>query len=248
MVKRFRTPNLGGQQREWRALNLLAEFAPGLAPAPLAAYLDASPPVIQMTRVPGEPLAGQSILPYHLNAITDAVGRLHTCVPPGTLDRVPPHPWLAKGMANQMRSLASQPLAPHDDPTIRVAFAAAQNWLGQAADPTEPLTPVFGQGDSSLANFLWDGTRVRLVDFEDSGRNDRAFELAALTEHIGFWDEAGLEAGTLLDRFEPTAAESARVLFYRRAFGIFWLLLLRNRPGSGVTLRRQAVHLLELLA
>jgi hypothetical protein len=38
------------------------------------------------------------------------------------------------------------------------------------------------------------------------------------------------------------------VLFYRRAFGIFWLLLLRNRPGSGVTLRRQAVHLLELLA
>jgi len=46
---------------------------------------------------------------------------------------------------------------------------------------------VLGHGDPSLANFLWDGGRIRLVDFEDSGPSDRTFELAILTEHISAW-------------------------------------------------------------
>jgi len=48
--------------------------------------------------------------------------------------------------------------------------------LGQGA--------VLGQGDGNLANFLWDGGQVRIVDFEDSGPSDRAFELAVLVEHL----------------------------------------------------------------
>ena len=248
VVKRFRSWSRGEQQREWQALNLLAEFAPGLGPAPLGADLDANPPLIQMTRVPGEPLAGRPILPHHLDAITTTVNRLHACVPPDALARVPPHPWLAEGMTNHLRSLASTPHPPHEDPRIRVAFAAALHWLNLAPEPAEPLTPVFGQGDSNPANFLWDGKRLRLVDFEDSGRNDRAFELAGLTEHVSVWYEAGIEAAVLLDRFELTAAESARVLFYRQGFSVFWLFLLRNRAASEPVLLRQAGHLLDLLA
>jgi hypothetical protein len=248
VVKRFRSWDHGEQQREWQALNLLAEFAPGLGPAPLGADLNANPPLIQMTWVPGEPLAGRPIQPYHLDAITAAVNRLHACVPADALAHVPPHPWLAEGMTNHLRSLAAKPHLPHEDPRIRVAFAAALHWLDRATEPAGPLTPVFGQGDSYLANFLWDGTHVRMVDFEDSGRNDRAFELAGLTEHISFWDEAGIEAGVLLDRFELTAAESARVLFFRQGFGVFWLFSLRNRAASEPVLLRQAGHLLDLLA
>jgi hypothetical protein len=58
VVKRFRSWDQDRHGREWRALTLLAEYAPGLAPEPLRAALDADPPVIEMSRLDGVPLAG----------------------------------------------------------------------------------------------------------------------------------------------------------------------------------------------
>jgi len=69
------------------ALNLLAEFAPGLAPAPVSADLDADPPAITMTRLPGEPLAGQPVAARHLDALVSTRDYLHMCVPASALDR-----------------------------------------------------------------------------------------------------------------------------------------------------------------
>jgi len=39
-----------------------------------------------------------------------------------------------------------------------------------------------------LANYLWDGHRIRIVDFEDAGRSDVAYELASLVEHLSARD------------------------------------------------------------
>jgi hypothetical protein len=75
VIKRFRSWDRGEHQREWRALNVLAEFAPGLAPVPLSADLDAVPPAITMTRLPGEPLASQPITARHLDAVISTEGR-----------------------------------------------------------------------------------------------------------------------------------------------------------------------------
>ena len=50
VVKRFRRWDQGEHRREWRALNLLAEHAPGLAPAPVCADLEADPPSVTMAR------------------------------------------------------------------------------------------------------------------------------------------------------------------------------------------------------
>jgi Ser/Thr protein kinase RdoA (MazF antagonist) len=249
VVKRFRSWDRGEHRREWRALNLLAEFAPGLAPAPVDADLDADPPSIRMTRVPGEPLAGQALMPYHLDAIAAALNCLHTCVPPDALAEVPPQPWRAEGVANHMRALAAEAAeSGRAEPVVREALDAALGWLALAAEPTGPITPVFGQSDGNLANLLWDGERVRLVDFEDSGRSDRAFELASLSEHVSVWHDNGIDAGALLDRFDLTAAESVRVAFFRRAFAIFWLFLLRKRATGRAVLSQQADRLLGLLA
>jgi thiamine kinase-like enzyme len=107
----------------------------------------------------------------------------------------------------------------------------AARWLERVAEPAEPLIAVFGHGDSYPGNSLWEGSRLRVVDFEDSGRSDRAFELANLTEHIGMWHEANIGADAILGRFDLTAAESARALFFRRVFAIFWLYLVQDRPG-----------------
>ena len=93
-----------------------------------------------------------------------------------------------------------------DDPVVARAHATAAAWLerepperhGHAGHPA-----VLGHGDPCLANYLWDGDRIRLIDFEDCGPSDRAFELAILTEHISAWSDARLEAEDLLAQVRP---------------------------------------------
>src|SRR6202044_1029552 len=88
-----------------------------------------------------------------------------------------------------------------DDPLVQAAYAAGADWLTWAGAVTGDAAgrqPVLGQGDANLANFLWDGERVRIVDFEDSGTSDRAFELAVLVEHISTWSDVGLPADAFL--------------------------------------------------
>lgn len=249
VVKRFRSWGRDEHRREWQALTMLDAYAPGLAPAPLGCDLDSRPPHVLMSRVAGCPLAGQVVTAVHLDAVAAAIDRLHAAIPAEVLGMVDPHPWLAGGVISRMESLAAARCPGDADEAIRAAFDAAGRWLARAAEPDpDALTPVFGHGDGNLANYLWDGRQVRLVDFEDSGRSDRAFELAAFAEHLSVWHEAGVDTAALLDRFGLTTAQAARVLFFRRAFGFFWLVKL---AGGGVgrrdTLRCQALRLLGML-
>jgi Phosphotransferase enzyme family len=248
VVKRYRSWDRGEHQREWQALTLLANYAPDLAPAPLSADLTSVPPYVRMSRVAGRPLDGQPVTPGHLDAVAAAINRLHTAVPQDVVTGLQPQPWLAAGVGNRMRSFIDGARAPGGG-LPRAAFDAGMRWSGQAADPQpEPHSVVFGQGDGNLANYLWDGEQVHLVDFEDSGRSDRAYELAAFAEHLSVWHDAGVETGALLGRFELTKAESARVLFFRRAFAFYWLLkLLGQRENRPETLHRQAGRLLAVL-
>lgn len=196
-----------------------------------------------MSRVPGQPLTDNvAAADRWLDALTDAVNQLHGCVPANVVSGVPAQQWLADGAQVRLRSM-SRGLPPGDS----AAVSAAIRWIDQADHPPGSEVPVLGQGDANLANFLWDGERVRLVDFEDSGRSDRAYEVAVLVEHRSVWHDAGVDAGELLCRFGLTAAEETRVLFFRRAFAIFWLFLLRRRPAGLEAQREQADRLLALL-
>jgi Phosphotransferase enzyme family len=230
VVKQFRFWDRGEHRREWQALTLLAGYAPDLAPAPLSADLTSVP----LDRLPldgqaldglpldGQALDGQAVTPGHMDAVAAAIGRLHAAVPRDVVAGLWPQPWLAAGVVDRMQSIVAGRRAPDDDALARAAFDAGMCWFGRAADPRpEPHSVVFGQGDGNLSNYLWDGERVRLVDFEDSGRSDRAYELAAFAEHISVWHDAGIETGALLGRFELTSTECARVLFFRRAFAFY---------------------------
>jgi hypothetical protein len=80
-VKRFRSQVDGDERRlygdeprrEWRALKLLARYAPGLAPKPIRADLDADPPLIAMSQVPGEPLGTRPVTEAQEDAIAAAL-------------------------------------------------------------------------------------------------------------------------------------------------------------------------------
>jgi Phosphotransferase enzyme family len=78
---------------------------------------------------------------------------------------------------------------------VAEAHAAALAWWDgpQVRQFAAIADPVVGHGDPNLSNYLWDGARVRIVDFEDAGRSDMELELANLVEHMSSrdtdWDE-----------------------------------------------------------
>ncbi|GAA1073200.1 hypothetical protein GCM10009663_11440 [Kitasatospora arboriphila] len=144
----------------------------------------------------------------------------------------------------------------HASPAVAAALHAGLTWLDASdiAGESQParVPAVFGPGDGNLANYLWDGTRVRVVDFEESGRSDRAYELAEITEHVSAWLDGGLDVPAFLGHFDLAPAESARLVDCRRLLALLWLFLLamdrpdrpRNPPG---TADHQARRLLALL-
>ncbi|MFI1522109.1 phosphotransferase [Kitasatospora cineracea] len=246
--KRFRADAHGEPEREWRALTLLDRYAPGLAPRPLGRAGGA----VTMSRLPGTVLRGAALTDRHLDALARAVRRLHGAVPAGEAARLPGRRWDVRESADAIRARAGAVRAPG---TGR-ALAAGLRWLDGAQDALAAggaaAAPVLGQADGNLANFLWDGADVRLVDFEDSGRSDRPYELAEMVEHVSAWVDTDLDAGAFLSRFPLSPAEQRRLLECRRLFALLWLVFLSGDPATAArnppgTPARQAVRLLALL-
>ena len=87
---------------------------------------------------------------------------------------------------------------------------------------------VLGHGDANLANYLWDGRRIRIVDFEDAAISDPATELAILVEHLSARHVDGDE---FCARFD---VDPVRLQASRRLWAMFWLrLLLPGGPAEG---------------
>lgn len=255
VIKRFRRESRGECEREWRALTLLATYAPGLAPAPQGADLAAQEPVVVMSRLPGEPLRGEPLGDQQLKALAAAASELYAAVPAEVLAEVPVRPGQQHQLITQIHAWVPQ-VRPRVSDEVGEVMDRGLAWLARSGmertgRPDVPM--VFGPGDGNLANYLWDGTRVRVVDFEDSGLSDRPFQLAEITEHVASWVGPPLNAEAFLDLFDLTAAERARLPECRRLLALVWLFILsfddaqhpRNPPG---TAERQAARLSRLLA
>lgn len=147
---------------------------------------------------------------------------------------------------------AISPRRRPDDPAVAAVLAEAKDYLHHAEPSGDGAVAVFGHGDANLDNYLWDGEQVRIVDFEDSGVSDRAYELAILAEHLSAWPQHLPDPAPLLDRFDLDALERRRLHHFRRVWALFWLILLlpggpasaRNPRG---TLQLQAARLRTLL-
>ncbi|MEV5604560.1 phosphotransferase [Streptomyces sp. NPDC052299] len=254
VVKRFANKHDGRAAREWRALKLLATHAPGLAPDPREANLAASEPVVVMSRLAGVPLRGAAVGKEKIKALAEAVTAVHSAVPSDVLAKVPLRPGHQGELIGHLGTWAAT-ARPRAVGLVREAMEAGLSWVAQSgleADAPPGVPPVFGPGDGNLANYLWDGSRVQVVDFEDSGRSDRAFELAEITEHVGSWVEHPLDVLSFLDWFDLSSAEAARLRACRRLLALVWLFLLASddleHPRNPVgTAERQAGRVLGLL-
>ncbi|MEU6676320.1 aminoglycoside phosphotransferase family protein [Streptomyces sp. NPDC046925] len=256
VVKRFPGGDKDRAEREWRALRLLSAHAPGLAPEPRKADLTAAGSTVLMSRLAGVPLRGRALGVEQVTALAQAARRLYAAVPADTLREVPIRPGQQSDLVAHLHvwAVTARPEVP--DGPVALAMDRGLDWLARSGlDANGPVDvpPVFGPGDGNLANYLWDGSSVRVVDFEDSGRSDRAFELAEITEHVGSWVEHPLDVPAFLRHFDLTAAESARLERCRRLLALVWLFLLNfdqhneNTKNPAGTVERQAGRLMGLL-
>jgi hypothetical protein len=254
VVKRFRSWERGEPDREWRGLQLLAEYAPGLSPKPVERWSDGGRPVVAMSRLPGSPLGSGPLSDGQVAAVAEAMRTLHAAVPPDVLERLPSRLWPWPDPVGQLRGLLRTQTLPAGG-VVAEAFEAGAAWIESAEASrfaAAEVTPVFANADGNLANYLWDGERCRLVDFEDSGAGDLAFEVADLVEHVSSWLTGALEADDLVRCLDLDGAVARRVRQARRVMAVYWLIMLlpgnpghaRNPPDS---LDRQARRLLVLL-
>ncbi|WP_328525097.1 aminoglycoside phosphotransferase family protein [Kribbella sp. NBC_00359] len=238
LTKRYTSWSRDEPGREFAALTLLSQHAPSLAPIPLNRSQPDSPgPWVSMSVLPGQPLSG-ALTPAQLDALGDALTTLWSVDPHGLA------PIDAPALVDRTRT-ALAPLRTGAG-VIAGAATAAAVWLDSFAG-FDMRDPVVGHGDPNLANYLWDGSRIRIVDFEDAGVGDRTVELANLVEHLS---GRATDWGSVVRRFDvdPDRLREARCLW-----AAFWLTLIgpggpsadRNPPGTAEAQGRRVLGLLR---
>lgn len=246
--KRYRRTSRGEPDREWAALVLLDEHAPGLAPRPLSREIE--PPVVVMSRVDGAHLE-RALAPVELTAMIAAY-RLLFAVP---VQPDVPQRYVTPGdfLRNNAEWIAEEQARTEVAPAVRRALAASRRWHANPPCGLDEIRdPVVAQGDARVDNMLWDGSRFRLIDFEYFGVGDLAFEVADLAEHISARLGGLRDPEVVIAGFDLTPARLARVQAYRVVLATFWMLmLLPGNPGHDLNPEGsdelQAEHLLHLL-
>ena len=242
VTKRYTSWRRGEHRREWAVLCRLHRHAEGLAPRPVRATPDATPPTVTMTLMPGRPLPARPS-EAEVAGLAAALRTLWSVPLNGepAIDDWADDLRFARGLVDTDWPDAADEIA--------TALAAAEHWW-QGPDPDllreRPATLVLGHRDPNLANYLWDGRRVRIVDFEDARTSDPATELALLAEHLS---ARQLDIHGLLEHFD---VDQRRLRAARRQWAMFWLSLLRpngasTRRNPADTAHLQATRVLDLL-
>lgn len=243
----------GEPEREWAALQHLDRHAPDIAPRPISRFVaDDHRPGVVMSRLPGEPLTGH-VTTLQAKALAALLQRLFSVpVPDGLPVR-----------GNDPLTFCSriQPRFGHDydwalceDPDlVKDAADLAAQWLDSHEQSVDWIVdPVVAVGDGNLDNVIWDGQMCRMVDWEEFGASDLAYEVSDVVEHASSRLEGRLDGEGLLGSLNLSGFQRDRVVGYRRIFASFWLSMLlpgnsawlRNPPGS---VEKQARHVLRLI-
>jgi thiamine kinase-like enzyme len=98
-----------------------------------------------------------------------------------------------------------------------------------------PLAPC--HCDPLCENFLDDGTRMWIVDWEYSGMNDPMWDLGDLSVEGGFTDEQDLEMLHAYFGHDPGPQDHARMIIYKALCDLLWTLwgliqLANNNPAE----------------
>ena len=254
--KRYVSWDAGEADREWGCLTILAECAPGVAPRPLRRETFRGGPVVVMERLPGRPLGYAPLTREQTTSLGHTLRRLYDVPLESILNaNIGERRY---GPTTQRQTLKgwlshSYDLIECRDPAlVAESVDATLAWISRSDILPEPQLVALGISDLNPTNILWDGATCRLVDFEDGGLTDPAYELADHVEHIAGRLTGVLDPEELVDAVGLSENERERMVAYRPLWAAFWLAMLL--PGNGAFLRNppgttedQAAHMLALI-
>ena len=93
-----------------------------------------------------------------------------------------------------------------------------------AAQPAHPAALVTCHCDPLCENFLDDGQRMWIVDWEYSGMNDPLWDLGDLSVEAGLGPEQDLAMMRAYFTAQPTAAQMGRMTVYKAMCDLLWTL------------------------
>lgn len=237
--------------REWAGLSTLAGSAPDLAPTPIARESEDGAPVIVMSRLPGTPLGSEPLTAAQGAAHASALRRLFAVAVGTELPERSTGPTLLRRYVREFAACRPYDLAPcQDTPLVRKALDAARELVAsEDAELDRIVDPVAARGDGNLANYLWDGGSCRLVDFEEFGVSDLAFEAADSAEHASSRLGRLLDVEQFVDAMGLTQPQLERFAAFRALISTFWLVMMlpgnsgfaRNPAGSTEDQARQVL-------
>ncbi|CAG7595026.1 Thiamine kinase [Paenibacillus solanacearum] len=227
-LKRFQSAKNKQARNEWNSLHALHNFTEGIAPEPLRFIegLDGSC-VIAMEYVAGQRLSDvENVSREQLHALAAVMKTMYSMPVSDSSYKYEQVNCSSACMLSRVRQF----FANEDHCRVRGEQASdvwelGKGWVfGQEAERLMlGGERVFSRGDPNLANCLWDGNALRLVDFEYAGVTDRAFDLADLTEHVNAAriDEKNWQ--WFVEPFELSANETVRFAASRKLASLFWL-------------------------
>ncbi|QIE44788.1 phosphotransferase family protein [Pseudohalocynthiibacter aestuariivivens] len=110
--------------------------------------------------------------------------------------------------------------------------AAAEPVKAALADNPTPLAPC--HCDPLCENFLDDGTRMWIVDWEYSGMNDPLWDVGDLSVEAGLTDAQDMDLMRAYFDGDPSAAQHGRVVIYKAMCDLLWTLwgLIQHADGN----------------
>jgi Ser/Thr protein kinase RdoA (MazF antagonist) len=230
-IKIYRVDDRHRAEREWLSLAFLSGHQATSAPVPLWADPQPGQPAIGMTFLPGRPLPEASDNNGPLRALATVQRQYSEFALTGelaTLERIDS----ASHYIHRITRIWAPVISSHPrDALTRDLAHILGRWenSGDAAVLAEPGRLIFSRGDSNLLNWLWDGTNIRVVDYEFAGYSDLAFDCADLTEHIssrqaGLDDQAWAEIVCLagLSRRDQLRFDAAQRTCSLRWLAVLW--------------------------
>jgi aminoglycoside phosphotransferase (APT) family kinase protein len=238
-------------EREWQALCSFQSLR--LSPRPLSFHPADDLPAVLMECVPGTPVDALALSDTQLAAIGAAHVALRQMQHRSPWRHATNHPAVVLRRACDNCEHFDPAELKERSESVEVAWSLARRWLatGDAQAVGRPPRQVLCRGDTNLVNYLFAGDRLWLVDFEDSGLNDPAFELADMAEHLNARPVAEAMWERMADALRLRPADRLRCRHGRRLAAIFWLTILVGREIRGRTRGRetpedQAQHMLSL--
>ncbi len=177
-----------------------AAYAAGVAPE----VIYAEPGALVLAYVEGRTLTAEDVRnPSNLNRIVRLVQRCHREVPkhlrgPAILF------WVFHALRDYAHTLGEAPGAHPALPGLMQRAAELEGAVG-------PIELVFGHNDLLAANFIDDGKRLWLVDWEYAGFNSALFDLGGLASNSDF--PAELKEALLEEYFGGPVGDELRFRF-----------------------------------